>query len=77
MHQNIDKVIQRGATLDMLSDKGDMLANHSERFRSSSRRLRRQMCWNDFKMKLAIGCAVVLLLYFLAASVCGMNFSKC
>jgi len=77
MALNIEKVMQRGEALDSLMDKSDHLTHSSERFKSSSRRLRQTLCMADVKTKIIIGIGVILLIYLLMATACGFGLDKC
>ena len=50
MRQNIDKVVQRGETLDDLNERSDLLAHSSTDFRQSATKLRKKLCWKNVKL---------------------------
>jgi len=62
MRENINKVSQRGERLDSLQDKTDNLAVSAQGFRRGANRVRTQMWWKDFKMRiwLIVGVVVVI-----------------
>ncbi|WFD29761.1 synaptobrevin [Malassezia sp. CBS 17886] len=62
MRENISKVNDRGENLDSLQDKTDNLAISAQGFRRGANRMRKQMWWKDFKMRLVILVGIVALL---------------
>ncbi|KAG5296987.1 synaptobrevin [Histoplasma ohiense] len=62
MRENINKVSQRGENLDSLQDKTDNLAVSAQGFRRGANRVRKQMWWKDFKMRICIIVGIILLL---------------
>lgn len=71
MVSNIESIVERGERLDLLVDKTENLSSESVSFRQSSRRLQRKMWWQNAKMKVALGVAVVVVLYIIVSSACG------
>ena len=71
MSSNIDAVLERGERLDLLIDKSDHLSSDSITFRQQTRQVRRQMWWEDVKMKVAVVVVAVALLYALVSWGCG------
>lgn len=51
MRGNIDKVLERDAKLGDLEDKSDNLMANSNRFNSTSRKLRNAMWWQEKKVR--------------------------
>jgi len=66
MHQNIEKVINRGDKLEELDDKTDLLQEHAHKFKSGAVRVRKQMWWNNFKIKIIIAAVVISLIIIIA-----------
>jgi Synaptobrevin len=62
MRENISKVSQRGERLDSLQDKTDNLAVSAQGFRRGANRVRKQMWWKDFKMRICLIVGIILLL---------------
>jgi vesicle-associated membrane protein 8 len=60
MSSNIEKVMARGESLDLLKDKSADLANHSDRFKRSSTKLRHSMYCADVKTTAAIITAILV-----------------
>lgn len=62
MRENINKVSQRGERLDSLQDKTDNLAVSAQGFRRGANRVRKQMWWKDFKMRICLIIGIIILL---------------
>lgn len=62
MRENINKVSQRGERLDSLQDKTDNLAVSAQGFRRGANRVRKQMWWKDFKMRICLVAGIIILL---------------
>eukprot|EP00697_Spironema_sp_BW2_P013228 gnl/Spiro4/3230_TR1568_c0_g1_i1.p1 gnl/Spiro4/3230_TR1568_c0_g1~~gnl/Spiro4/3230_TR1568_c0_g1_i1.p1 ORF type:complete len:242 (+),score=52.36 gnl/Spiro4/3230_TR1568_c0_g1_i1:286-1011(+) len=74
---NMEKVIKRGEAIELLVDKSEQLTTHAERFRASSGRLQRAMCWAQVKSNAMVGLLVVVLIYVFVAAFCGLTLSSC
>ncbi|KAK4052819.1 ATP-binding cassette transporter snq2 [Microbotryomycetes sp. JL201] len=61
MRDNINKVAERGERLDALQDKTDNLAQSAQGFRKGANRVRKQMWWQDMKMRILIGVGIAVL----------------
>eukprot|EP00472_Partenskyella_glossopodia_P006068 CAMPEP_0197517848 /NCGR_PEP_ID=MMETSP1318-20131121/2934_1 /TAXON_ID=552666 /ORGANISM="Partenskyella glossopodia, Strain RCC365" /LENGTH=163 /DNA_ID=CAMNT_0043067743 /DNA_START=159 /DNA_END=650 /DNA_ORIENTATION=+ len=72
MVENIEKVLKRGEKIEVLVDKTEHLRFNSDAFRRQSRNLRRGLCWANVKAKIFIGLIVLVLIYVVIASYCGM-----
>lgn len=70
MTENIDKMLQRGEKLELLTDKTENLMFEADRFVRTGRTLRRQMWWQNCKMKLVMLFAVILLAVVIFLLVC-------
>jgi vesicle-associated membrane protein 4 len=62
MHENINKISQRGERLDSLQDKTDNLAVSAQGFRRGANRVRKQMWWKDMKMRMCLIAGIIILL---------------
>ncbi len=71
MSANINSIVERGERLDLLVDKTENLSNESVSFRQSSRRLQRKMWWQNTKMKVALGAAILIVVYVCISAACG------
>ena len=67
---------ERGAKIKVLDEKSDSLSRDSNTFYRQSKRVRRAELMKKIKIYLAIGCAVILILYILIALICSPTF-KC
>jgi hypothetical protein len=63
MSSNIEKVMARGESLDLLKDKSDDLAAHSDRFKRSSTKLKHSMYCADVKTTMTIIAGVLVIPY--------------
>ena len=52
MISNIDKVLERGHQLDTLIDKSEKLTDNATKFEKATKSLRKQLWWNNQKVKL-------------------------
>ncbi|KAJ3152744.1 hypothetical protein HDU86_005501 [Geranomyces michiganensis] len=62
MHQNIEKVMQRGERLESLQNKTDDLQQGALQFKRGATKVRRQMWWKDLKLKIVIAVIVIIIL---------------
>lgn len=70
MTENIDKMLARGEKLELLSERTDNLVFEANRFVRTGKTLRRQMWWQNCKMKLVMAFAVLLLAVVIFLLVC-------
>lgn len=77
MRMNIGKVLKRGDQIEVLVDKTENLSFTSDNFRIQSRTLKKNLCWQNAKMKLMAGLLILTLVYLVAASVCGLSLGEC
>lgn len=78
MIQNISQILERGERLELLVEKTDNLNQQSFRFETSGRSLRRAMYWRKVRCYVAVGVAIVFLLFIASASICGgLDFHHC
>ena len=75
MRDNIDKVLERGESLDLLIDKSDALNTLSFNFRNQARNLQRKLCRENFKRGCMIFCIVLFIIYMIIGSTCGFDFA--
>lgn len=62
MRDNINKVAERGERLDSIENKTDNLAILAQGFRRGANRVRKDMWWKDFKMRMCLIVTVIILL---------------
>eukprot|EP00049_Salpingoeca_infusionum_P020079 m.363473 g.363473 ORF g.363473 m.363473 type:complete len:127 (-) comp22743_c0_seq1:58-438(-) len=62
MRNNIGKVLERGAKLDQLEEDAEALRDGAAAFHRQSRKLRRQMCWQNARTNVIVGCLALALL---------------
>lgn len=62
MRDNINKVAERGERLDAIENKTDNLAISAQGFRRGANRVRKDMWWKDFKMRLCIIFGIIIVL---------------
>lgn len=73
MHENINKVMQRGEQLETLQSKTDDLQNSSAQFKRGANKVRKQMWWKNMKMNLIIGAVVLTIVIIIIVSVTAGN----
>merc|ERR1739848_38401 len=59
---NIDKVLQRHTSIEIIVKETESLSTASESFKGGTKALRNKMCWKNVRFKIYIGIAVALLL---------------
>ncbi|CDZ97901.1 synaptobrevin-like protein [Phaffia rhodozyma] len=69
MRENIQRVAERGERLDALQDKTDNLAVSAQGFRRGANKVRKAMWWKDTKMKIIIGCGIVILIVIIVVPI--------
>ncbi|WWC57787.1 uncharacterized protein I303_100322 [Kwoniella dejecticola CBS 10117] len=69
MHDNIQRVAERGERLDALQDKTDTLAVSAQGFRRGANRVRKQMWWKDMKMRIIIGVGIAVLIIIIVVPI--------
>lgn len=62
MRQNVEKIVDRGASLGQLEEQSEHLAATSDDFYVSSRQIQRRMYLRDLKMKIALAAAILVLM---------------
>lgn len=63
--QNVQKLLQRGETIDALEVKAADLEMGAGRFERASAKLRSDMCWRDCRWKLLALIVLVLMIIFI------------
>lgn len=71
MIENIDRVLERGEKIELLVDKSEILDQHSFKFRTQARTLKRAMWWKNIKLIVIIVIILVLVIYGILAASCG------
>lgn len=62
MHENINKVMDRGEKLDSLQTKTEDLQQGALQFKRGASRVRKQMWWKNMKLNLIIAAVVIIIL---------------
>ena len=69
MHKNIEKVVERGEKLDSLQTKTDDLQQGALQFKRGATKVRKQMWWKDFKLKMIIGAVFLVIIAIIVITV--------
>lgn len=78
MNNNIDKILNRGQSLDTLIDKTQHLNTSSNSFRRRAISVRRKFWWSNVKSIFLTCFIAAIILYFLIGLECGLPFyNKC
>lgn len=70
MLENIDKAIDRGESLTILSDKTEDLRSQAQSFKKQGTQMRRKMWYQNMKIKLVVLGIILLLVLVIWVSVC-------
>lgn len=70
MIENIEKVLDRGEKIELLVDKTQSLRNSADTFHRQGKQLRRQMWWNNLKMKLIIFFIIAAIIFVIFLIAC-------
>ncbi|OVA14876.1 Synaptobrevin [Macleaya cordata] len=70
MLENIDKALDRGEKLDILTDKTQDLHSQAQEFRKKGTQIRRKMWYQNMKIKLVVLAILLLLVLVIWVSVC-------
>jgi len=62
MHENIEKVLERGDKIEVLVDKTENLQTEGNKFKTVAKSVKRKMWWQNKKTLLAGICCVVLVI---------------
>ena len=77
MMDNIEKVLDRGEKIELLVDKTENLRFQADNFHKTGRALRRRMWWQNLKMKLMMGGAVLAIILVLFLIFCFQGGKNC
>mmetsp|Transcript_3632 Transcript_3632/g.5668 ORF Transcript_3632/g.5668 Transcript_3632/m.5668 type:complete len:218 (-) Transcript_3632:1525-2178(-) len=77
MIENIDRVLERGERIELLVDKTDRLNQQAFKFEKSSKTLKNTMYYRKIRNILLLIVILVLLILFIAAMICGFDFTNC
>ena len=77
MVSNIEKVIDRGEKIDLLVGKTESLNQQAFKFKKQSGSLRRAMWLKNMKLNCMIFMIILVLIFILVVSICGIDFKKC
>jgi vesicle-associated membrane protein 7 len=77
MIENIDRVLERGEKIELLVDKTDRLNQQAFNFEKSSRSLKNAMLCRKIRNYVILAIIIALIIFFIAAMVCGLDFKKC
>lgn len=70
MMENIEKVLDRGEKIELLVDKTENLRSQAQDFRQQGTKLRKNMWWQNMKMKLIVLVIIIVLILLLILSIC-------
>jgi len=62
MTQNVQRIIDRGETLESLDQRANALTANADEFRNTSRTLRKKMWWKNTKMMLILAVIVLVII---------------
>lgn len=74
MRDNINKVAERGERLDSIENKTDNLAISAQGFRRGANRVRKDMWWKDFKMRMCLIFGVIIVIIVIVVPI-AVHFS--
>eukprot|EP01017_Pseudomicrothorax_dubius_P045046 TRINITY_DN7716_c0_g1_i1.p1 TRINITY_DN7716_c0_g1~~TRINITY_DN7716_c0_g1_i1.p1 ORF type:complete len:229 (-),score=65.65 TRINITY_DN7716_c0_g1_i1:83-769(-) len=77
MVQNIDKLLEREEKIELLVKKTATMNNLSSNIKKNATQIRRDQYWRNIKMKVLLVVVIILVIYFLAATICGLTLSRC
>jgi vesicle-associated membrane protein 7 len=77
MVENIDKLLERGEKIELLVDKTDRLNQQAFKFEKTSRNLKNEIWCQGVRNKCIIVTIIALIILFIVAMICGINFSQC
>jgi len=70
---NLERVLQRGERLELLTDRSDDLITESALFHRHARALRWRLAWGDARTKLAAAAVVLLVVLLVLLLVCALR----
>lgn len=71
IEEDLQKLLARGQKIDILVRKTETMASLSLEMKNSSRTIRNDMVWKNWKMRILIALVVMGLVYFLLVLTCG------
>ena len=74
MRDNINKVAERGERLDSIENKTDNLAISAQGFRRGANRVRKDMWWKDFKMRICLIFGIIIVIIVIVVPI-AVHFS--
>ncbi|EER33202.1 hypothetical protein CTRG_03627 [Candida tropicalis MYA-3404] len=74
MRDNINKVAERGERLDSIENKTDNLAISAQGFRRGANRVRKDMWWKDFKMRMCLIFGIIIVIVVIVVPI-AVHFS--
>jgi len=74
---NIETAMQRGENLSLLRDKAQDMQESSGLFQQRARHTQYQYCRDLYQQRCVLISAVVLILYFISAMLCGWTWHSC
>lgn len=77
VQSNLDELVTRNQDIDGLMEVSGSLSQSGRKFRQESQILRRHLWWKGFRLKVLNFGLVLLVLYIVAASFCGITFDHC
>ncbi|OWB78867.1 hypothetical protein B5S32_g3071 [[Candida] boidinii] len=78
MNENIERVLDREERINLLVNKTDRINTTANSFRRRTIAIKKKFWWSNFKIKFYIGLLILILLYIIIGSECGLPFySKC
>mmetsp|Transcript_15962 Transcript_15962/g.17722 ORF Transcript_15962/g.17722 Transcript_15962/m.17722 type:complete len:264 (+) Transcript_15962:31-822(+) len=76
--QNIEKVLERGESIELLVDATERLNTGSLNFKKKSTALKKAMWWKNIKILIILGVVAVVVIYIIIAIICkGPFFPGC
>lgn len=74
MRDNINKVAERGERLDSIENRTDNLAISAQGFRRGANRVRKDMWWKDFKMRMCLIFGIIIVIIVIVVPI-AVHFS--
>ena len=74
MREFINKVAERGERLDSIENKTDNLAISAQGFRRGANRVRKDMWWKDFKMRMCLIFGIIIVIIVIVVPI-AVHFS--
>ena len=71
IEEDLQKLLNRGQKIDILVRKTETMASLSLEMKNSSKTIRNQMAWKNWKMKILIALVIMGVIYFILVLSCG------